>query len=370
MEQNPDFGVQDILASVGEGVYATDADRRIVYWGKGAEKITGWPAREVLGRHCSDRLLCHIDKDGHSLCGEEHCPLHRCIVTGRSSPFPVIVFAQTRTGGRVPLDVNVAPIRNADGKVVGGVETFRDLSGEFADIQRVRQIQSLALHKAPPSDGRIRFSMRYVPCDIIGGDYYGITQIDTDRYGFLLADVTGHGVAAALYTMYLSSLWERECRRISKPREFAETVSRELRNLIKEDEPFAAAICGVADLRQGELRLVGAGNPPPLVIRRDGRWEQPDACGLPLGVMEHTTYKEITLPIAPGDRILLFTDGAVEVHDHDGKCLGAKGLERILKELGYPGTPVSFAAIEERLLQFSNGIRFDDDVTFLEIRIG
>ncbi len=358
-----------VLDSLNDGLYVADRDRRIVYWGKSAEKITGWQAGDVLGKRCADDVLCHIDKDGHQLCGEEHCPLYRAMVTGQGSTTPVILFARGRDGRRIPMQISVAPVRDSAGEVIGGVETFRDLSGKFHDLRRVKKIQSLALRKEVPADSRIRISTHYVPHDIIGGDYYAMAQLDADRYGFLIADVTGHGVAAALYTMYLSSLWEANRQLITTPGEFAATVNRSLCDLIKEEEPFAAALCGVLDLSRGELRMAGAGNPPPILIRNGNEYEQLNCSGLPLGLMEEAGYEETVVNVRSGDCLLFFTDGAIEISLPGGGYLDSDGLVAVLKGLGYPNSNVTLAAIEEELLRRSDRIRFDDDLTLLEMRI-
>ena len=109
-----------ILDSLSDGVYVCDKDRRIVFWNQGAERITGWKASEVIGRQCLDDVLCHVDKDGHRLCGEEFCPLHRSMVVGAASSVPMIVFARGKDGHRVPTQVTVSPIRDGDGEVIGG----------------------------------------------------------------------------------------------------------------------------------------------------------------------------------------------------------------------------------------------------------
>ncbi|MHC4295618.1 MAG: PP2C family protein-serine/threonine phosphatase [Planctomycetota bacterium] len=267
------------------------------------------------------------------------------------------------------MRVTVAPIRNASGEVIGGVEAFRDLSTEFRDLERVNKIQSLSLRTQLPQDDRISFSTHYVPNDIIGGDFYAIAKLNADCYGFLLADVTGHGVPAALYTMYLSSLWENNCRHLINPGEFAETLNDSLCHLIKEDEPFAAGVCGVVDLEHSVLRLVGAGNPPALLIRSNGVYERLDCSGLPLGVMEKAPHNETEVDISSGDCLLLFTDGAVEISDGTGKYLDVDGLAGILKKLDYPSSGVGFKAIEEEMLKYSDRIRFDDDLTLLEVRL-
>ena len=92
---------QVVLDSVAQGVYVTDASRKILYWNAMAETITGWPAAEIVGRCCYDNILCHVDKDGHRLCGEEHCPLHRSIMTGQTCTVPGAVWPFSGLAGGI-----------------------------------------------------------------------------------------------------------------------------------------------------------------------------------------------------------------------------------------------------------------------------
>ena len=356
-----------ILDSLSDGVYVCDPDRRIVYWSKSAEKITGWRAEDVVGRRCLDNVLCHEDKDGHLLCGEEYCPLHRAMVTGASSTCPLIVFAQGKNGQRIPMQVTVAPIHDDSGAVVGGVETFRDMSAVLTDLMRAKQIQTLSLEHDLPEDSRIRFTISYTPHDIVGGDFYAIRQLNADEYGILLADVMGHGVAAALHTMHLSSLWSRHYAQLTKPATFAAMVNRELSRVVK-GESFATAICGVIDARTGKLRLASAGGPPVLIVRSDGAFEEVDASGVPLGMIEDADYDEVTAELRPNDCLLLLSDGATEIHNSRDEMLGVNGLVRILKAHNYPQAPLPTKAVEDELLRYSNAIRLADDVTFIEAR--
>ncbi|MHC4982927.1 MAG: PP2C family protein-serine/threonine phosphatase [Planctomycetota bacterium] len=358
-----------VLDSLGDGVYVVNRDRKIIFWGRSAQRITGWPADDILGKRCADDVLCHEDKDGRRLCGKEYCPLHRCMVTGQGSIAPIVLFARGKDGRRIPMRVSVAPIRNSSGEVIGGVETFRDLSGEMDDFLRAKRIQALSLQAELPEDSRVRFSAHYTPHDVVGGDYYAITQLDADRYGFLLADVCGHGVSAALYTMYLSSLWQNHSHLICSPGKFNEAMNSGFDILVKEDQPFATGIAGLIDVGQGELRLAGAGNPPPLLIRGIGQYQGMDCPGLPLGCFPDATYEETVVPIGPGHRLLLYTDGAIEVGNADGRQLGTDGLITVLKKLGYPGSGIGFELIEKAILEYSDRIRFDDDLTFLEVGV-
>lgn len=357
-----------ILDSLSDGVYVCDRERKIVYWSKSAERITGWLAEDVVGRRCLDDVLCHVDKDGHRLCGEEFCPLHRSIVTGTSTNVPLIVFAQAKAGHRVPMQVSVAPIRDAGGEVIGGVETFRDMSPMLADLKRAERIQTLSLEQELPQDSRIRFSTLYTPHDMVGGDYFAIRPIDANRYGFLLADAMGHGVAAALHTMHLSSLWGRLFHLLGHPAEFARKMNHELSKVVK-DESFATAVCGVIDARNRTLSLASAGGPPAVIVHADGGTSCCESAGLPFGLVDDADYNEVNVQLAPAESVLLFSDGAFEIHNSEDQMLGIDGLLRILKSLGYPDKPIRRAAVELELLRFSNAIRLDDDVTFIEARL-
>jgi sigma-B regulation protein RsbU (phosphoserine phosphatase) len=360
--------IEAVVDSLNDGVYVCDLDRRITYWSESAQRITGWTAEEVVGRHCSDGILCHIDKDGHPLCGEEYCPLHRAMMTDAGSKGSLLVYAQGKEGQRIPMQVSVAPVHNAAGEVVGGVEIFQDYTAAAHDLERAKAIQQLALQHDVPEDSRIRLTTHYIPHDIIGGDYYAVKKLNDDQYGLMLADVMGHGVAAALYTMHLRSLWDRYCGLLNDPAEFAAMVNNEVVKVVKTDESFATAVCGLVDLKQRTFRFTGAGGPAVLLAHADGTHECLETAGLPFGIMEDAAYEETTSQIQEGDHLLLFSDGAEEVHNAAGEMLGLDGLLGILKKQGYPQADIQMDALEEELLKYSNGIRLEDDLTFIEIR--
>lgn len=357
-----------ILDSLNDGIYTTDRDRRIAYWSRSAERITGWRADEIIGRYCYDNLLCHVDKDNHLLCGNEYCPLHRSIITGQSSAMPIIVFAQAKDGRRIPLQVSVAPIRNSAGEIVGGVEIFRDLTDYIEDLERARKIQLASMANSLPQDERIRITTYSIPCDIIGGDFYSLKRLDSDRIAFFLADVTGHGIASALYTMHLKSLWDSVGNLMTQPVRFVETINRQLCSLLGDNMTFAAGIFGLIDLKNNLITIVSAGNPYPLFVRNGNRFECLDCSGFPLGMIDDFSYEEKSFAFQSGDCMLLYTDGAFEIFDTNRRILGEEGLSSLLQEIGYPNENLSFKTVEEKLLNYSNNIRLEDDLTFLEFR--
>lgn len=363
------LGVAEILNALADGAYVTDTERRILFWNDSAERITGWTAAEVLGHACRDNILVHVDKDGHKLCGEEFCPLHRSIVTGQRSVEPLLIFAQKRTGERVPVEVTVAPIRNGHGQVVAGIELFRDLTSHVEDLQRAQVIQATVLQCPLPKDDRLSFEIRYTPSEIVGGDFYRIEQIDADLYTMIIADVMGHGVASALYTMQLRSLWEDWREELNYPAAFLGRINNCLHVLTREAGYFATAACVNYNAATGELHYVLAGHPSPLLLRHDNRIDVLPEQQPALGMFPNFRYTEGIQQIAPDEAMLLLTDGALEVNNEAGEELGTKGLIQLLtKAAGNALTStLKLPQIEEQILRFGNQIRLQDDMTLMKI---
>jgi PAS domain S-box-containing protein len=364
-----ELDTEGMLNSLPDGAYITNRDRQIIFWNRAAERITGWKKAEVVNRTCYDNILSHVDKDGHCLCGHEYCPLHRAIVTEQSSREPVLVFAQTKSGSRTPVEVTVAPICNRAGEVIGGIETFRDLTESMENQLQAKGVQELALHCDLPADERVQFDCKYQARDVIGGDFYRIERLGATQYAILLADAVGHGVSAALGTMSLRSLWDDHRERVTTPGAFLQVINASVHKLVQQAGYFGTALAVVYDAATGELRCVRAGHPAPLLFRANGQIESVGKSNPALGMFAQATYQETTAWLEPGDVMLLFTDGATEVvgpADHD---LGKEGLKRLVQEQlnGAPPAQLDLARLEEQLLKFSGAVRLADDLTLLKI---
>ncbi len=131
-----------LLPHVHDGVYFTDKDRRITYWNEGAQRITGYTADEIIGHHCRDNILVHVDTDGRSLC-ESRCPLAKAIESGL--PGEGRVFLHHKEGHRILVSVRVIPLRDTEGRLIGGAEFFSETTDEEALQQRINDLERLAL---------------------------------------------------------------------------------------------------------------------------------------------------------------------------------------------------------------------------------
>lgn len=128
-----DLPLEDVLSSIADGLFTVDADWAITYYNDAAARITGVPAEEALGQKCWDVL--------HSSLCDGECALNACIhkggqITNKS------IFIVRPDGVKVPVSISAAPLRNADGEVIGGVETFRDLTEIHAMRKEMRESYS------------------------------------------------------------------------------------------------------------------------------------------------------------------------------------------------------------------------------------
>lgn len=125
--QQADSVLSTVLDSIFDGVYIVDRERRIIFWNRAAEEMTGYLKQEVMGRCCHDSMLNHIDDRGTMLCFTA-CPLARAIQTGES--LRAKVYPTHKEGRRFPVYTHIGAIRDETGEIIAGIEVFRDITKE------------------------------------------------------------------------------------------------------------------------------------------------------------------------------------------------------------------------------------------------
>ena len=141
MKKNETF-YEGILDNLYDGIYFVDRDRKITYWNKAAERITGFLRSEALGTHCYDHILNHINDEGDHLCHHD-CPLAQCMETGE--PMQAELYLHHKEGYRLPVSIRVTPILDKDGSVIGAAELFSDNSAKAMMLQRMEELETMAL---------------------------------------------------------------------------------------------------------------------------------------------------------------------------------------------------------------------------------
>jgi PAS domain S-box-containing protein len=359
-----------VLNYLNAGVYVTDKERQIMLWNRKAEEITGYRAEEVVGSACHDDVLNHINKDGVRLCPSELCPLYKSIETGVASGEPILLYARKRDGKRVAVSVSVAPLQDDSGKIIGGIEIFRDETSTVADLEFAKNIQQKLLPQSLPDVKNVDFDVRYYPRELVGGDFYDIRELESGQYGIMVADVRGHGVSAALYTMWLKSLEESNIELAGEPSEFMTALNRELSRFVVS-RSFATMFYGVLDVDTCQMRYSNAGHPPPLhfhVHDGQGMPTESEVHGPPVGIVADEKYAASTLSLEPGDLLLCYTDGVTEVYDKDGQMLGSEGVGRLVKSEMSKKSSNLLDRLHERVMERCDSVCLSDDVLLLSVK--
>lgn len=229
-----------------------------------------------------------------------------------------------------------------------------------ADLREARKLQQALIVERQRSFGALRVSLLMRPAGLIGGDLVGFQQIDADSVGLHAVDVSGHGVAAALLTARLAAQIESLSRdRRLSPAGVVAALNDLMLDALQTDS-YLTMIYGVIDIPSGRLRLVQAGHPHPLLQRAGGRIERVGRGGLPVGVVREAVFEEIEVTLAPGDRLLIVSDGLTDAVSRRGATLGEDGLCDILRM----NTPLSGHGLLEAMCwsvsDFSGGERIDD----------
>ncbi len=186
-------GFQQILDAISEGVYVTDEQRRILYWSAGAERITGFKASEVVGKHCYDDVLVHTDLEGKRLC-DEGCPLEYCI-SRKTDRTVNESFLRRKNGERVAVYSKAAAL--TDGDVTYGVEVFGELEpvGSRDLTAEVQKLSDSSVSDPLSGVFNRRYFDAYLEQQFAMWERlercYGVLYLDVDDFK-LINDALGH----------------------------------------------------------------------------------------------------------------------------------------------------------------------------------
>ncbi|WP_425537382.1 PP2C family protein-serine/threonine phosphatase [Phaeobacter gallaeciensis] len=213
------------------------------------------------------------------------------------------------------------------------------------DLIQARKIQESLVPELSKSFGSSTVSLLLKPCGHIGGDLVGMFCPGVNRIGFYSIDVSGHGITSAMMTArlggYLSSTYfdqnvgmEKRFNRFYALRQPEEVASMLNARLIADtgiEEYFTMAYC-IVDLRSGVLKMVQAGHPHPLLLRKDGTAEFIGKGGVPVGLVPDIGYSQEEIVMEKGDRLLLYSDGFTEARLESGDMLEAEGLLELIRK--------------------------------------
>jgi serine phosphatase RsbU (regulator of sigma subunit) len=239
------------------------------------------------------------------------------------------------------------------------------------ELQIANQIQSSILPREVPQLAGLEIAARYLPMSAVAGDFYDFLVVDEKHIGILVADVTGHGVPAALIASMLKVAFAGQTAHAADPARVLTGLNRALCG--KFEEHFVTAAYVFVDLEKFVLRYAGAGHPPLLLSPRhnaSGRESESreiEANGLMLGLFPEAVYSAVEIPLGAGDRILLYTDGILESMNTAREEFGKSRLKKFLDaSVSSPSHLADALLLELRRWSAADlGRAQDDDITLL-----
>ena len=249
-----------------------------------------------------------------------------------------------------------------------------------SELALAKSIQESALPSTFPAYPDINAFDIYARMDAareVGGDFYDffligeedVEESGSPKLGFIVADVSGKGIPAALFMMEAKSQIKSH---LSNVRDLGEAIARVNRQVCEGNDAgmFVTAWIGVLDYETGHIEFVNAGHNPPLVSH-GGTWAwERRRSGVPLGLFDGMTYRAHSLDLEPGDELLLYTDGVTEAMDAKGGLFGESRLEGLVNGTVDPSPEELVDAVTGSVARHADGAEQSDDITVLALKLG
>jgi phosphoserine phosphatase RsbU/P len=238
------------------------------------------------------------------------------------------------------------------------------------ELEIARQIQSAILPRDVPHVQGLDIAARHLPMTAVAGDFYDFLVMDDKRMGILVADVTGHGVPAALIASMLKSALAAQSAYAADPARVLSGLNHALCG--KFEEHFVTAGYLFVDTEKHMARYAGAGHPPLFYGSMDGRraaYREIEANGLLLGLSEEAEYAAVELAFRPGDRCVLYTDGVLETKNAAQEEFGAARFRNFLEvRASLAAGPLIAASLAEVDRWSGRGdAGHEDDITLIAV---
>jgi len=207
----------------------------------------------------------------------------------------------------------------------------------------------------------------YHPIDDIGGDFFDCIKIDENRTALMIADVTGHGIPAALTMTMSKMLFTIYADKFKGSADVMKEINMQLRGTLL-DTQYITAFYALFDSRESKLTFTNAGHPRGLFYRKSkGKVMALDTFGLFLGISDNIEYEEKSITVERGDRLLLYTDGISELKDSSGEEFGEERLAKFIRENHQTRGESFNSNLLKTVNSFSRESERNDDLAFLNI---
>ncbi|HYE91973.1 MAG TPA: SpoIIE family protein phosphatase [Terriglobales bacterium] len=205
------------------------------------------------------------------------------------------------------------------------------------------------------------------PAREVGGDFYDVFLLDGGRVGFVVGDVSGKGVPAALHMAMTKTLIKSAARRGMGPAEILAAANEEV--CFENDACiFVTIFMGILDTATGEVTYASAGHNPPFLLRRSGEVELVKAAGIAVGILEEAVFETQHLTMRAGDSLVMYTDGVTEATSTTQELFTENRLRDEVAALGDQSSQQMVTSVMDKVQAFQYGAPQADDITILAIR--
>ena len=384
------FFLSNLMETLSDAVYFKDLNSRFIMINNACAKKHGWTSEEVFSGK-SDFDVFSREHAEQAFADEQ-----KIIETGE--PLSDIVEKETFPDGRVAwVSTTKMPLKDKEGKIVGTFGISRDItehkeaelrSQRYAeeirlikeemeeDVQMAGELQKAFFQcsypvfplEATPAESCVEFHHHFRSCSEVSGDYCSIRRISDTEAAIFVCDVQGIGLRAALGAALIRGIVQEINFFHLEPGVYLERINQLLIPLLRQDGGISLDITAcylVLNLSTGTVRYASAGHPPPICLKKDLEvaWlGDPLERGEALAVKEEALYSTLEKKIAPGDSVILFTDGLLSVANENSAFFGKQRLFDSVKKHGTESLATLFESIESEASSFSPAGTFSDDV--------
>jgi serine phosphatase RsbU (regulator of sigma subunit) len=235
------------------------------------------------------------------------------------------------------------------------------------EVQLARQIQQTFIPQFLPTHEAWQFAARWRTARQVGGDFYDVIELPNHKLGLFIADVADKGMPAALFMALTRTLVRAAVNEQHSPVDVLRRVNDQLLPDTRQGM-FVTAVYGVLDTESGDFTFVNAGHNPPFWVKGNGGVEKLTRTAIALGVVEQPRMQERTISLAPGDMLLLYTDGLTEAFSPADELFGETRLMDALGAIQNHTADEVLVLVEHRLNEFIETVPLGDDLTMLSVK--
>jgi sigma-B regulation protein RsbU (phosphoserine phosphatase) len=246
---------------------------------------------------------------------------------------------------------------------------LESLRGDLAVASEIQQaILPRVFPPFPEVADKMDVAASMTPAKDVGGDFYDFFRIDEDRIGFVIADVSGKGIPAAIFMAVSRTLIRATGIRGGSPAECI-TYSNKLLSEDSVDSMFVTVFYAILNVNTGELTYCNAGHNPPYLLKKNGQVEALPITGDTIvGALDGIVYHDKTLQLDHGDSLVMFTDGVTEAVNAEFEEFGDKRLTETLEEVTLYSCQQMIDAVKSDVAAFVDGAEQSDDITVMAMK--